>query len=56
MSYARPVHPQQLPTVGSVTWLIMAVVFVLFVIVPGALTLLGLLVSTLLGLLVSNLM
>jgi hypothetical protein len=45
MSYARPVHQQQLPTVGSVAWLIIAVVFILLVVVPGALTLLGLLVS-----------
>ena len=45
MSYARPVHQQQLPTVGSVAWLVIALVFILLVIVPGALTLLGLLFS-----------
>src|SRR5262245_56744741 len=45
MSYARPVHQQQLPTVGSVAGLINAIVFILLVVVPGALTLLGLLVS-----------
>jgi len=45
MSYARPVHQQQLPTVGSFAWLIIAVVFILLVIVPGALTLLELLFS-----------
>jgi hypothetical protein len=45
MSYARPVHQQQLPTVGSVAGLIIAIVFILLVVVPGALTLLGLLVS-----------
>jgi hypothetical protein len=44
MSYARPVHQQQLPTVGSVAGLIIAIVFILLVVVPGALTLLGLLV------------
>ena len=45
MSHARPVHQQQLPTVGSVAWLIIAIVFILSVIVPGALTLLGVVVS-----------
>jgi hypothetical protein len=46
MSYARPVHHQQLPTVGSVAWLAIAMAFILLVVVPGALTLLGQLVST----------
>ena len=46
MSYARPVHHQQLPTVGSVAWLVIAVAFILLVVVPGALTLLAQLVST----------
>ena len=46
MSYARPVHHQQLPTVGSVAWLAIAVAFILVVVVPGALTLLAQLVST----------
>lgn len=42
MSNARPVHQQQLPTVGSVAWLIIAVLFILSVVaVLGALTLLG---------------
>jgi hypothetical protein len=45
MSFARPVHQQQLPRVGSVVWLIVAMVFIMLVVVPGALTLLGLLVS-----------
>jgi hypothetical protein len=43
MAYARPVHQQQLPTVGSVALLILAMVLV---VVPGALTLLRLLIST----------
>jgi hypothetical protein len=30
-------HPQQLPTVGSVAWLIIAVVFIMSVVIPGAL-------------------
>jgi hypothetical protein len=47
MSYARPVHHQQLPTVGSVAWLVIAMAFILLVVVPGALTLLAQLVSTL---------
>ena len=46
MSYARPVHHQQLPTVGSVAWFAIAMVFILLVVVPGALTLLAQLVST----------
>ena len=46
MSYARPVHHQQLPTVGSVAWLAIAVAFILVVVVPGALALLAQLVST----------
>ena len=45
MSHARPMYPQQLPTAISVTWLIVTVVFVMFVVVPGALGLLGLLIS-----------
>ena len=45
MSYARPMHPQQLPTVGSVAWLIIAVVFIMLVVIPGALALLALLLS-----------
>jgi hypothetical protein len=45
MAYARPVHQQQLPTVGSLAWLIIAIVFILLVVVPGALTMLGLLIS-----------
>jgi hypothetical protein len=45
MSYARPMHPQQLPTVGPVAWLIIAVVFIMLVVVPGALALLALLLS-----------
>jgi hypothetical protein len=45
MSSARPVHQQQLPPLGSVAWLIVAMVFIMLVVVPGALTLLGLLVS-----------
>jgi hypothetical protein len=45
MSYARPMHPQQLPTAASLAWLIFAITFVLLVVVPGALTLLGVLIS-----------
>jgi hypothetical protein len=46
MSCGRPAHQQQLPTMGSVAWLIIAVVFILSVVVVLAtLTLLGLLVS-----------
>jgi hypothetical protein len=45
MSHGRPMHQQQLPTVGSVAWPIIAMVFILLVVVPGALTLLGLLLS-----------
>jgi hypothetical protein len=41
MSHARPIHPQQLPTVGSVAWLIIAVVFIMLVVAA----LLGLLLS-----------
>jgi hypothetical protein len=44
MSYARPVHHQQLPTMEFVC-LVIAMVFITFVVVPGALGLLGLLVS-----------
>ena len=39
MSHVRPMHPQQLPTTASAAWLIMVVVFIMFVVVPGALTL-----------------
>jgi hypothetical protein len=45
MTFARPVHQQQLPPVGSVAWLILAMAFIMLVVVPGALTFLGLLVS-----------
>jgi hypothetical protein len=44
MSHARPMHPQQLPTL-ELAWLIIAVVFIMLVAVPGALTLLALLLS-----------
>ena len=44
MSYARPVHHQQLPTMGFV-WLFIATVFIAFVVVPGALGLLKLMIS-----------
>jgi hypothetical protein len=43
MSHAHPMHHQQPPTLG-LTWLIIAVVFFLL---PGALTLLALLLSEL---------
>jgi hypothetical protein len=39
------VHHQQLPTVGSVAWLVIAMAFILLVVVPGALALLAQLVS-----------
>jgi hypothetical protein len=43
MSHVRPMHHQQLPTVGSVAWLIIAVMFIILVVLSGALALLGLL-------------
>ena len=48
MSHARPMHHQQLPTVGSVAWLIIAVVFIMLVL-SGALALLGLLLSSIIS-------
>jgi len=42
---ARPMYPQQLPTVASVVWLIAAVVLVMFVL--GAVGLLELLIANL---------
>ena len=45
MSHVRPMHPQQLPTVMSAAWLIAAVVFVMLVVVPGALGRLALLIA-----------
>jgi hypothetical protein len=44
MSHARPMHHQQLPTL-DLAWLMIAVVFLMLVAVPGALTLLALLLS-----------
>jgi hypothetical protein len=44
MSYARPVHHQQLPTI-EFFWLVIVMVFIAFVVVPGALGLLELMVS-----------
>ena len=50
MSHARPMHHQQLPTVGSVAWLvIIAVVFIMLVVLSGALALLGLLLSNIIS-------
>jgi hypothetical protein len=43
------VHHQQLPPVGSVAWLIVAVVFIMLVVLPGGLGLLGLLVSNIIS-------
>jgi hypothetical protein len=42
-------HHQQLPTVGSVAWLIIAVVFIMLVVLSGALALLGLLLSNIIS-------
>jgi hypothetical protein len=39
------VHHQQVPPVGSVSWLIVATVFIILVVLAGGLALLGLLVS-----------
>ena len=52
MSHVRPMHPQQLPTTASAAWLIMVVVFIMFVVVPGALTLLSLLVGNIISYLI----
>ena len=49
MSHARPMHHQQLPTVGSVAWLIITVVFIMLVVLPGALSLLGLLLRNIIS-------
>ena len=53
MSHVRPMHPQQLPTTASAAWLMVAVMFVVFVVVPGALTLLSLLVGNIISYLMS---
>jgi hypothetical protein len=52
VSHARPVHHQQLPPVGSVAWLIVAAVFIMLVVLPGGLALLGLLVSNIISYLI----
>jgi len=44
MSHPYPMHHQQLPPL-DLAWLIVAVVFITLVAVPGALTLLALLLS-----------
>ena len=49
MSHARPMHHQQLPTVESVAWLIISVVFIMLVVLSGALALLGLLLSNIIS-------
>ena len=49
MSHVRPMHPQQLPTTASAAWLIIVMVFIMFVIVPGAPTLLSLMVSNIIS-------
>ena len=45
MSYARAVHHQQLRTIESVGPLTIAIAFILLVVLPGGLTLLGQLVN-----------
>jgi hypothetical protein len=42
-------HPQQLPTTASAAGLVIVIVFIMFVVVPGALTLLSLLVSNIIS-------
>ena len=49
MSHVRQMHPQQLPTTASAAWLIIVMVFIMFVVVPGALTLLSLFVSNIIS-------
>jgi hypothetical protein len=49
MSRIRSMHHQQLPTTASVASLIIVLVFIMFVLVPGALTLLSLSVGNIIS-------